>query len=95
MIWIVQNSYLLKNEYQRVIAFVKGETKPMTKMKKILSFLLLTVMIAVALTGCSDDNTQSFQSMEDFEEAKIGVLTGSSFDLLAKAYFRRQIGCTI
>jgi polar amino acid transport system substrate-binding protein len=44
-------------------------------------------MILAALTGCSDDKTQSFQSMEDFEEAKIGVLTGSSFDLLTKEYF--------
>ena len=59
----------------------------MIQTKKILSIFLLTVMILVALTGCSDDKTQSFQSMEDFEEAKIGVLTGSSFDLLTKEYF--------
>ena len=59
----------------------------MMKTKKILSILLLTVMIAIAFTGCSGDKTQSFQSMEDFEEAKIGVMTGSSFDLLAKEYF--------
>ena len=59
----------------------------MIKTKKILLIFLLTVMILVALTGCSGENTQSFQEMEDFEQAKIGILTGSSFDLLAKEYF--------
>lgn len=56
----------------------------MIKMKKILSIFLLTVMILAALTGCSDDKTQSFQSMEDFDQAKIGVLTGSSHDKTAQ-----------
>ncbi len=59
----------------------------MTTMKKILSVLLLTVMIAGALAGCSGEKTKSFQTMEDFEQAEIGVLTGSSFDLLAKEHF--------
>ena len=59
----------------------------MTKMKKILSIFLLTIMILPALTGCSDDKTQSFQSMEDFESAVIGVMNGSSFDLLASEYY--------
>ena len=56
-------------------------------MKKILSIFLLTVMILAALTGCSDDKTQSFQSMEDFDQAKIGVLTGSSHDKTAQEIF--------
>ena len=59
----------------------------MIQTKKILSIFLLTVMILAALTGCSGENTQSFQEMKDFEQAKIGILTGSSFDLLAKEYF--------
>ena len=59
----------------------------MIKMKKILSIFLLTVMILAALTGCSDDKTQSFQRMEDFESAVIGVMNGSSFDLLASEYY--------
>jgi polar amino acid transport system substrate-binding protein len=59
----------------------------MIKMKKILSIFLLTVMILAALTGCSDDKTQSFQSMEDFDQAKIGVLTGSSHDKTAQEIF--------
>ncbi len=72
---------------KKKIALNKGETQQMIKMKKLLSIFLLAVMILGALTGCGDDKTQSFQSMEDFEESKIGVLTGSSFDLLAKEYF--------
>ena len=58
----------------------------MINMKKILAILLLAVMIAGVLTGCGGEKTQS-QTMADFEQAKIGVLTGSSFDLLAKEYF--------
>ena len=65
----------------------KGEVYQMLKIKKILPIFLLIAMIAGALTGCSNGKTQSFQSMEDYEEARIGVLTGSSFDLLAKEYF--------
>ena len=59
----------------------------MTKMKKILSILLLTVMIAIAFTGCSGDKAQSFQSEEDFEKARVGIMLGSSFEVLAKEYF--------
>lgn len=58
----------------------------MIKIKKILIILLLTVIIGV-LTSCGDKNAESFQTMDDFKDAKIGVLTGSSFDLLAKEYF--------
>ena len=58
----------------------------MTTTKKILSILLLIVMITVAVAGCAGERDQSFQRMEDFENAKIGVLTGSSFDLLACEY---------
>ena len=59
----------------------------MMKMKKILSLFLLIVIIAGIITGCGADDRKSFQSMEDFQQAKIGVLTGSSFDLLATEYF--------
>jgi polar amino acid transport system substrate-binding protein len=58
----------------------------MEKMKKLLSVLVLIVIIAGALTGCSDEKKPSFQSMEDFENAKIGIMLGSSFDVLAKEY---------
>ena len=59
----------------------------MLKAKKFLSIFLLILIIAGAFTGCNKDNNKSFQTMEDFEQANIGALTGSSFDLLAKEYF--------
>ena len=59
----------------------------MVKMKKILSLFLLIAMMAGIFTGCATNDNNSFQSMEDFRQAKIGVLTGSSFDLLATEYF--------
>ena len=39
------------------------------------------------MTGCSDEKKPSFQSMEDFENAKIGVLTGTVYDDYAKNFF--------
>ena len=59
----------------------------MFKIKKILSIFLMIIIITGALTGCSGKKDQSFETMEDFEKAKIGLLTGSSFDLLASEYF--------
>jgi polar amino acid transport system substrate-binding protein len=59
----------------------------MMKMKKILSLFLLITIMAGIFTGCATNDNNSFQSMEDFRQAKIGVLTGSSFDLLATEYF--------
>ncbi|MBR5137347.1 MAG: transporter substrate-binding domain-containing protein [Clostridia bacterium] len=59
----------------------------MFKSRKILSILLFVVILACVLTGCNGEEKKSFHSMEDFEHAKIGVLTGSSFDLLAKEHF--------
>ena len=56
-------------------------------MKRILSLFLLITMIVGILTGCATNDNNSFQSMEDFRQAEIGVLTGSSFDLLATEYF--------
>ena len=59
----------------------------MTKMKKILSILLLTVMIAIALAGCSAERNQSFQTIEDFKKAKIGIITGTAHDQTVKEKF--------
>ena len=58
----------------------------MTKTKKILAILLLAVMLVGAFTGCNSEPPKSFQSMEDFKHARIGIMTGSSFDVLAKEY---------
>ena len=49
--------------------------------------VLLLIVIAGVFPGCKDDDSKTFQTMQDFEQAKIGVMTGSSFDLLAKEYF--------
>ena len=59
----------------------------MTKTKKILAILLLAVMLVGAFTGCNSEPPKSFQSMEDFKQAKIGIMLGSSFDVLVKEYF--------
>ena len=65
----------------------------MIKMKKILSILLLIVMTATALTGCNGAQKQSFQAKEDFEKANIGIMLGSSFDVLAKEYLPEAERC--
>ena len=54
---------------------------------KRFALVLLILVQCVSLIGCNVKEDKSFQSMEDFESAVIGVLTGSSFDLLAKEYF--------
>lgn len=77
----------LLKEIKEGSAFKKGEIHLMLKIKKILSIFLLITIIAGALTGCSGKKNQSFETKEDFEKAKIGILTGSSFDLLASEYF--------
>ena len=57
------------------------------KMRKILAVLLMVLLVVVPLIGCNDENMKSFQSMEYFEQAKIGLLTGSSHDKTAKELF--------
>ena len=52
----------------------------------VAAFLMLAITVG-ALTGCNANTNKKFQEMSDFEQAKIGVLTGSAFDLLAKEYF--------
>ena len=49
---------------------------------KRFALVLLILVQCVSLIGCNVKEDKSFQSMEDFESAVIGVLTGSSFDLL-------------
>ena len=59
----------------------------MKKLRKSFSLFLILVIVVGILAGCSANSGKEFQQMSDFEQAKIGVLTGSSFDLLAKEYF--------
>ena len=62
-----------------------------TEMKKCFlkrfALVLLILVQCVSLIGCNVKEDKSFQSMEDFESAVIGVMNGSSFDLLANEYF--------
>ena len=55
--------------------------------KKTFALFLLLVMISGVLAGCHADTGKPLDSSKDFTQAKIGILTGSSFDLLAKEYF--------
>ena len=50
----------------------------MVKMRKTLAIFLMIIMVAGIFAGCNTEKEKSFQSIEDFENAKIGVLTGSS-----------------
>ena len=54
---------------------------------KRFALVLLILVQCVSLIGCNVKEDKSFQSMEDFESAVIGVMNGSSFDLLASEYY--------
>ena len=52
------------------------------KMKRLICLLFALLMVASLLTGCGGktDGENKFQTFEDFENARLGVLTGSVFD---------------
>lgn len=54
---------------------------------KRFALVLLILVQCVSLIGCNVKEDKSFQSMEDFDQAKIGVLTGSSHDKTAQELF--------
>lgn len=57
------------------------------KTNRFLSAFLLIAIIAVIFTGCSSKDSKKYQSMEDFAQARIGVMSGSVFNLLAEEYY--------
>ena len=59
----------------------------MNRIRKCFSLFLILVIAVGILAGCDSNTSKEFQEMRDFEKAKIGVLAGSSFDLLANEYF--------
>ena len=59
----------------------------MNNMRKYISIFLILVLVVVTLTGCNRDADRKFQEMSDFEQAKIGVMSGSVFHLLAEEYY--------
>ena len=58
-------------------------------MKRILCLTLTFVMLLACFTGCSDkpNDAKKFNTFEDFENAKLGVLTGSEFDRQTSVLF--------
>ena len=59
----------------------------MKVLRKGISLITFLIVIAGIFSGCNSKENKTFQKMQDFENAKIGVLLGSSFDILAKEYF--------
>ena len=57
------------------------------KINRILSLLLLITVIVGLFTGCSVNDSKNYQSAEDFAQARIGVMSGSVFNLLAEEYY--------
>ena len=59
----------------------------MVKIRKLFSIFLLIALVAGALAGCSTKETKIFQSVEDFKNAKIGIITGSAHEDTVKEVF--------
>ena len=59
----------------------------MIKIRKILSAILLIALVTGALAGCGSKEKISFQSMEDFQHARIGIITGSAHERTVKDVF--------
>lgn len=59
----------------------------MKVLRKGISLITFLIVIACIFSGCNSKENKTFQKMQDFENAKVGVLLGSSFDILAKEYF--------
>lgn len=54
--------------------------------KKLVIIVVLAAMMLPLFTGCGSNNEKRYNTIEDFEHARVGVMTGSSFDTLAKEY---------
>ena len=52
------------------------------KTKRLLCLLLAILMVSILLVSCSNESQQEnkFETFEDFETARLGILTGSVFD---------------
>ena len=66
---------------------IKEKELLMMKIRRILCAFLLLAVIAGIFSGCNMESSQSFQCKEDFEQATIGIVTGSSHDGTAKKLF--------
>ena len=59
----------------------------MVKTKRILSLFLLITIITGIFIGCAGKGSKTYQSLEDFQQAKIGIITGSAHDLTAQTVY--------
>ncbi|MDO4741410.1 MAG: transporter substrate-binding domain-containing protein, partial [Eubacteriales bacterium] len=59
----------------------------MDTLRKVFAFILLFGIAAGLLVGCGFDSGKELKELEDFEQAKIGVMTGSSQSVIAKKRF--------
>lgn len=60
------------------------------RVKKILCLLLTVIMLSACFVGCNgqtNNENKEFVAFEDFENAKLGVLTGSEFDRQTQELF--------
>lgn len=57
------------------------------KIRVSISILLLCLVMCGLFVGCSKAEHKSWDSLDDFNNAKIGVLTGSVYDDYAKSLF--------
>ena len=48
--------------------------------------MLITIIVGI-LTGCAAKDSKNYQSLEDFAQARIGIMTGSSQELIVKEKF--------
>ena len=56
-------------------------------LSKFIQICFLIILFVLFLSGCGSNKDKNFTKQEDFNDAKIGVLTGSSFDLLVTEHF--------
>lgn len=52
----------------------------MKKLRTGASILLICLILCGLLWGCGEQEQIAFDSLEDFDDAKLGVLTGSVYD---------------
>lgn len=59
----------------------------MKKIKSSVSLFLILVMLASVFCACNKGEDEVFRNMEDFAHTKIGILTGTPFDIWAQEYY--------
>ena len=59
----------------------------MINIRKLIATVLMFLLLVTVFTGCNQTETKVSQKIEDFENAKIGIMTGSSHDGTVKQFF--------